>query len=72
MGYILNGIYYHDNLNGRPEIAADNITYKVYDHDRQRENHGLDLIQPYKDGKPNPEFIEHYPDEAKNYGFIKE
>jgi len=28
------------------------------------------LIQPYKDGKPNAEFIQQYPTESKEYGFI--
>lgn len=68
-GYILNGIYYTDMSTRPSEIEGESITYKAYSRDRQREDHRYDLIQPYKDGKPNPEFIEQYPEEAKQYGF---
>lgn len=70
-GYIHNGVYYKED----PDIAElrdeKAITDKQYQHDKQRLMHKRDLLQPYKDGKPNPEFIEQYPEEAKNYGFIK-
>jgi len=71
-GYIQDGVYY------RKKVALgelkDNVqsTHKDWGHDRQRESHRFDLIQPYQNGRPNPEFIEHYPEESKNYGFIKE
>lgn len=68
-GYILNGIYYDDEDLQKPSAESDSITYKVYDHDRQRENHRRDLIQPWVNGKLNPEFVEQYPEEAKQYGF---
>lgn len=34
-------------------------------------DHAHDLIQPYTpDGKPNPDFINMYPEAAKDYGFL--
>lgn len=76
-GYIINGKYYPADKNDEqgsrvPAVQLDNITYRAYDHDRQREEHRRDLIQPYKNGAPNPEFVEQYPEEAQNYGFRKE
>lgn len=68
-GFILNGVY----LTEVPDVEAlrdpHAVTDKQYSHDRQRENHRRDLLQPYTNGKPNPEFIEQYPKEAKEYGF---
>lgn len=71
-GYILNGVY--QKAQGVPQLeTTENSTYKAYSHDRGREDHRRDLIQPYgNDGKPNAEFIEQYPEEARNYGFTKE
>ncbi len=68
-GYILDGIYYTDNQDPAATIESDSSTYKAYGRDRQRENHRRDMIQPYKDGKLNPEFIQEYPKEARDYGF---
>lgn len=71
-GYIVNGVYHSGNQDPAAAISEDSSTYKAYDHDRQRENHRRDLIQPYdRQGRPNQEFISEYPEEAKNYGFIK-
>lgn len=70
-GYIINGVY-RAQKDGRPiEKDDQNITYKMHDRDRQREEHARDLLQPYSGGKPNPDFIAQYPDEAKGYGFIQ-
>lgn len=71
-GYILNGVYYEGGK--APEYLQDShaVTSKSYDHDRQRENHRRDILQPYtREGKPNPEFIEQYPDIAESNGLIK-
>jgi hypothetical protein len=71
-GYILNGVYY-DQLPDVESLRETHATTdKQYSHDRQRENHRRDLLQPYVNGHPNPEFIEQYPKEAKEYGFNKE
>jgi hypothetical protein len=71
-GYIVNGVYMKKSVDPAAAIETDSITYKSSNQDRQREEHRRDLIQPYKDGRPNEEFIMQYPEEAKNYGFIKE
>lgn len=72
-GYILNGVYY----TGEPDMSIfkDGVSgqYKGWDHDQQRRDHRLELLQPYnRDGKPSQEFIDNYPEEARTYGFIKE
>jgi hypothetical protein len=67
-GFILNGKYYKKEPNIGLMKKGQNPMYKQWDLDRQRMEHRFDLIQPYKDGKLNPEFIEHYPEEAKKYG----
>ncbi len=70
-GYVINGEY-HKGKAPLGTHEADNTQYKEWTHDKQRQEHRADLIQPYtRDGKPNPEFINIYPDEAKGYGFIK-
>ncbi len=66
MGVIINGQYYKHGLG---LTDGQNPTWKSWSHDRQREEHQRDLIQPFINNQPNPEFIEQYPEEAKNYGF---
>jgi len=47
---------------------------KIHRIQKQRDEHGKDLIQPYalgKDSKVNPDFAKAYPNEVKNY-FDKE
>lgn len=68
-GYIINGVY-HKGKDILPEQDGQSITYKGYDHDKQRQEHRRELIQPYVSGEPNPEFIAQFPAEAKEYGFI--
>jgi hypothetical protein len=70
MSYILNGKFYQGNI---PIAQTESSQYKEWNHDQQRRDHKADLVQTYtKDGKPNDEFIQLYPAEAKQYGFIKE
>lgn len=53
------------------EVNTDTaVTDKQYQHDRQRENHRADIVQPYKNGKPNEEFILLYPEQSETNGFI--
>lgn len=66
-GYILNGKYYKEDPDLEAMRSSRAVTDKNYQHDRQRENNRKDIIQPYKGGKPNPEFIRAYPTEAKSY-----
>lgn len=62
MGIIKDGVFYPD---GQPVINETNPNFKNWNHDRQREDHLGDIIQRYKQGKPNGEFIRQYPEEAK-------
>lgn len=66
-GVIIDGIYYPKGE--KPIIPKRAITDKRYGHDMQRAEHKRDLIQPYKNGKLNEDFIQQYPSEAKDYGF---
>ena len=68
MSYVLNGVYYH----GDPPKREQHDGYKSWHRDRQREDHRKDLVQPYKDGRPNEEFMQAYPEQSKKYGFIPE
>src|SRR3990167_11499320 len=41
---------------------------KIHRIQKQRDEHGADILQPYalgKDSKPNPEFLKAYPNKAK-------
>lgn len=71
-GKIINGVYIKGDVEPADMIDHEQTTWKQSSHDKQRREHRRDLIQPYVDGKPNPEFIQQYRDEAKQYGFIKE
>lgn len=66
-GYILDGKYYKSEPKVDQMKNGRAVTDKAYQHDRQRENHRKDIVQPYKKGKPSGEFIRAYPDEARQY-----
>lgn len=69
-GYIDgNGVYHKKVPKPATMVSADQVTYKHWSHDRQREEHRGDLVQPYnRDGTPNQQFIELYPEESNEYG----
>jgi hypothetical protein len=69
--YIKDGKF----IRGESVLSGDGSSnlVKQDDHDDQRFMHQWELIQPYgPDGKPNPEFVENYYEESKQYGFIKD
>ena len=72
IGYVLNGVYHKtkdvplDKLN-----AVQQSTWKAADHDKQRFDHAADIVQPFKGGQPNQEFIDLYPEAAVDYGFVE-
>lgn len=73
MGYILDGVYHKGNAPISDMMGSTRSGFKEWDHDRQREDHRAELVQPYnRDGSPNEDFIDIYPEESKQYGFIKE
>ena len=54
---------------------SSNTTIRTISQDNQLTNeaiaHAHELIQPHNpDGSPNQDFINYYPDSAKDYGFI--
>ena len=67
MSYIKDGKFYKGNLKTQ---HLESSTYKGWSHQSQRDNHRKDMIQPYKEGRPNPEFVSEYREQSKEYGFI--
>jgi hypothetical protein len=62
--------------NDRQSISnSSNTTISTISQDNQLTNeaiaHAHELIQPHNpDGSPNQDFIDYYPESAKDYGFI--
>lgn len=70
IGYVLNGVYHKTTVVPLAQMnAVQQSTWKAADHDKQRFDHAADIVQPYKNGKPNQEFIDLYPEAAVDYGF---
>lgn len=69
LGYVQGGKYHKGS--GDIETPVPSSLVKAQDHDDQRFMHQAELVQPYDAlGRPNPEFIETWPTEAKEYGLI--
>lgn len=68
MGYIVNGKYHKGD--GEPVLSEDAATYKQWHQGEQRKIHAREIVQPYKNGQPNPDFIAAFPEESKGYGFL--
>lgn len=70
---VVDGKYGHyctDCLDGRKR--QNHIGSAQYSRDRDREDHEVDLLQPWDArGNPSKQFINHYPDEAHDI-FTKE
>lgn len=62
MSSIINGKYYPDDAKKQP--AEMNSQFKAWNFDTQRRIHARDIIQMYKNGNPNPDFIREYPEES--------
>lgn len=74
MGVIRNGIYYPDEQPDKLDRSTtlENARQSA-SMDRQYEDHAHNLIQPYgPDGKPNQDFIDYFPEDAKKHGMIPE
>lgn len=74
MGVIINGVYHSDK-----EVPKDTIPPSLRELNKQHfitqesKRFAHHLIQPNnKDGSPNKDFIDYYPEDAKAHGFIKE
>jgi hypothetical protein len=44
-----------------------NSMHKSWSHDQQRKEFAREIIQPHRQGKPNPDFIRAYPEYSKKY-----
>lgn len=66
VGYIdAKGIYHRGEDKS---MGFDvNPTHKEWRHDMERKQFAKEIIQPYKDGKANSDFIRNYPEESKKY-----
>jgi hypothetical protein len=67
-GAVINGVFQQlcDTCLGS-FARTDNAALARYQRAQDRANHEGDIIQPWHDGLPNPEFIKFYPDEAAEY-----
>lgn len=74
LGFIVNGKYHRQEPNLQELSEDTQSTYKTWSHDIQREDHQVDIIQPYdRSGKPNEDFVMNYPTESKEvYKFVEE
>lgn len=71
MGMIINGKYIKDTDLTKLSRQSDNSTWKQHDHNRQRQDFSREVVQPFnKDGSPNQDFIQAWPEESKGYGFL--
>lgn len=68
---VINGKYIKDQCEiclglARKEVPASStrVDFRIR---RQQEDHRKDLLNPYKNGYPNHDFIKAYPDKAPNY-----
>lgn len=71
MGYIKDGKFYSGSPPASVKRVRKHPGHKQYENEEMLTNHRKDIIQPYlANGKPNPEFIDAYPTESENYGFV--
>lgn len=69
MGQIINGTYYP--MKDDSILDGQTIVYKQASHAQQRKDNARNIVQPYRNGKPNPDFLEAFPKESKEvYGFL--
>ncbi len=75
MGAIIDGVYHSEVVKpatDKPSTTVSNI-HEQAKFQRIYEKHAHELIQPNKpDGTPNQDFIDYYPEDAKNHGFVPE
>lgn len=70
-GYIINGKYVRTRDAASDALAPKRQPgAKEFEAEADRQRFARDLVQPYVNGKPNPEFITAMPKEAERYGFV--
>lgn len=75
MGVLVDGVYYPDKTlaDVREPTAPVGRQAQQSRLEMMAQRHDRELTQPYlPSGAPNPDFIKHFPEAAKDYGFIKE
>jgi hypothetical protein len=58
IGYVQNGKLKHDIIDPNVRAHREHPLHRQYVRDRMLEDYGRDVIQPYRQGKPNPAYIE--------------
>ena len=74
MGVIIDGVYYPDKTPPEQQEPSTTLAgiHEQGKFERIYEKHAHELIQPNNpDGTPNKDFIDYYPEDARNHGFIK-
>jgi hypothetical protein len=71
MGMIVNGVYIRGKANMQQLQSRQSSTWKRWSHNSQRGDYAAEIIQPRdRKGHPNQAFIEVYPEDAVDYGFV--
>jgi hypothetical protein len=66
IGQVINNKF----VSGKPEKTGEHQLHREFVRNHMREKYAKDIVQPYKNGQPNPEYIEAFgKDEAtKQFG----
>lgn len=71
MSYVIDGVYYKGDPPLDKMRSRQQSTWKQHDHNRQRSDYAMEIIQPHnRDGTPNEDFTAVYPEESKEYGYL--
>jgi hypothetical protein len=57
IGAVVNG-HYSENTQGNVTQNNEHPLHRQYVRDRMREDYGKDILQPYKNGQVNMEYVE--------------
>lgn len=64
IGTVVNGKF----VDAKPEKRTEHSLHKQYQRDYHRDQFAQDIVQPWKGGKPNAEYIQAYgKTHAKDY-----
>ena len=70
IGHIDENGNYVEGKNLMPHDVSSQ--YKSWNHDDQKHRFAVDIVQPFVDGKPNPEFVSVYRGDVANRYFNQE
>lgn len=65
----VNGKFYDDPDSEDLKKLNKPLNWRHAEHERdwQRKKNYGDIVQPWENGKPNPDFVKRYPDRARDY-----